>query len=57
MDKVKVIELGIDENDEGNGVYAMSLVEYPAIEVDFVALSKAPKKQVKFNVQIGRAHV
>ena len=51
MDKVKVIELGIDENDEGNGVYAMSLVEYPAIEVDFVALSKAPKKQVKFNVQ------
>jgi len=51
MDKVKVIELGIDETDDGNGVYAMSLVEYPAIEVDFVALAKADKKQVKFNVQ------
>ncbi len=51
MDKVKVIELGIDETDDGNGVYAMSLVEMPAIEVDFIALSKAPKKEVKFSVQ------
>ena len=51
MDKVKVIELGIDETDDGNGVYGMSLVEYPAIEVDFIALSKQPRKQVKFSVQ------
>lgn len=51
MDKVKVIELGIDEENDTNGVYAMSLVEFPAIEVDFVALSKAQRKQIKFNVQ------
>jgi hypothetical protein len=35
---MKIIELIIDENDEFNGVEAISIVENPAIEEDFVAL-------------------
>jgi len=43
-EEVKVIEYTID--DSGYlGVHAMSLVENPAIEVDFVALSKTRKVQ------------
>ncbi len=43
-EEVKVIEYTID--DSGYlGVHAMSLVENPAIEVDFVALSKTRKIQ------------
>lgn len=43
--KIKVIEYGID--DEGTlGVYAISVVEQPAIGVDFVALSE--QHNVKF---------
>jgi hypothetical protein len=43
-EEVKVIEYTID--DSGYlGVHAMSLVENPAIEVDFVALSKTRKQQ------------
>lgn len=38
-DEVKVIEYGLGDNDE-YGVYAISLVDEPAIEVDFVALNK-----------------
>jgi hypothetical protein len=37
--EIKVIEYGLGENDE-YGVYAISLVDEPAIEVDFVALNK-----------------
>ena len=37
--EVKVIEYGLGDNDE-YGVYAISLVDEPAIEVDFVALNK-----------------
>jgi hypothetical protein len=45
MKKIKVIEYGID--DEGLlGVYAISVVEQPAIGVDFVALSE--QHNVKF---------
>mgnify|MGYP005996024357 CR=1 FL=1 len=35
---MKIVELIIDENDEFNGVEAISIVENPAIEEDFVAL-------------------
>ena len=43
-EEIKVIEYTID--DSGYlGVHAMSLVENPAIEVDFVALSKTRKVQ------------
>ena len=32
----------IDENDENTGVYAMSLVDKPAIEIGYVKLSETP---------------
>tara|TARA_R100000781_G_scaffold60114_3_gene38429 strand:- start:5327 stop:6919 length:1593 start_codon:yes stop_codon:yes gene_type:complete len=35
---MKIVELIIDENDELNGIEAISLVESPAIQEDFVAL-------------------
>lgn len=35
-----VIELFIDENEEDSGVEAISLVEFPAIEENFIALNK-----------------
>lgn len=35
-----IVELFIDEKEEDSGVEAISLVEYPAIEENFVALSK-----------------
>ena len=35
---MKIVELIIDENDEFNGVEAISIVENPAIEEDFIAL-------------------
>lgn len=38
------IELLIDEEAEKVGVFAISLVEYPAIESDFVALNKQKVK-------------
>jgi len=50
----KIVELIIDENNEENqdGVFAISLVEEPAIESDFIALSKQEKKiQVEFTTQ------
>ena len=33
-----IIELFIDENDEFSGIQAISVVENPAIEEDFIAL-------------------
>ena len=33
-----IIELFIDENDEVSGIEAVSIVENPAIEEDFIAL-------------------
>jgi hypothetical protein len=38
--ELDTIELFINENQEDSGVEAISLVEYPAIEENFVALSK-----------------
>jgi len=35
---MKIIELIIDENDDLNGIEAISIVENPAIEEDFIAL-------------------
>ena len=37
---MKIIELIIDESDETSGIEAISLVEQPAIESNFVALNK-----------------
>ena len=37
---MKIIELIIDENDEASGIDAISLVEQPAIESNFIALNK-----------------
>lgn len=44
---MKIIELIIDETDEYSGVDAISLVEYPAIEENWVALNEN-KKEYKF---------
>ena len=41
---MNLIELVIDENDNMSGIDAISLVENPAIELDFVALKKQPKQ-------------
>lgn len=46
MEKVEIIELIIDEDKELSGVEAISIVEYPAIEENFVALSH--QKEYKF---------
>ena len=35
---MKIIELILDENEELNGIEAISIVESPAIEEDFIAL-------------------
>ena len=40
MDNLPIVELFIDDNNDEDGIYAISLVESPAIESDFVALSK-----------------
>jgi len=39
MAKLETIELFIDENEEENGVQALSLVKFPAIEENWVALN------------------
>ena len=39
MAKLETIELFIDENEEENGVSALSLVKFPAIEENWVALN------------------
>ena len=40
MENLETIELFIDENDFDEGIDAISLVEFPAIEENFVSLSK-----------------
>lgn len=40
MEELEVIELVIDESNEGDGIHAISLVENPAIQENFVALSE-----------------
>ena len=50
---MRIIELIIDEEQE-NGIDAISIVEHPAIEENFIALNQ--KKEYKFQeVEIGRA--
>lgn len=44
---MKVIELVIDETQEQFGIDAISVVEQPAIEIDFVALKKQSKYEFK----------
>lgn len=47
---MKIVELIIDENDEFNGVEAISIVENPAIEEDFIALKdEDPVKLAEVN--------
>ena len=38
----RIIELIIDEENEFSGIEAISVVENPAIEEDFIALKKQP---------------
>ena len=40
MESKKIIELVIDENDLQTGIHAVSIVHSPAIEENFIALSK-----------------
>jgi len=42
---MKIVELVIDENDDYAGIDAISIVEHPAIEEDFVALKN--QKEIK----------
>ena len=42
---MEIIELLLDENDEMTGIEAVSIVESPAIEADFITLSK---QEIKF---------
>tara|TARA_R100001480_G_scaffold968_3_gene2876 strand:+ start:954 stop:2573 length:1620 start_codon:yes stop_codon:yes gene_type:complete len=44
---MKIVELILDENDELNGIEAISIVESPAIEEDFVALKDAQDIELK----------
>jgi hypothetical protein len=37
---MRIVELIIDEKDETSGIEAVSVVESPAIESDFIALKK-----------------
>ena len=37
---MRIVELIIDESDEQSGIEAVSLVETPAIEENFIALNK-----------------
>ena len=43
---MKIIELVIDEQDKSSGIEAISVVENPAIELDFIALNK--HHEIKF---------
>ena len=46
MEKRDLIELVIDEESDLSGIEAISIVEHPAIEEDFIALSKERKIQL-----------
>ena len=43
---MKIVELIIDETDEFSGIDAISIVEHPAIEENFIALNKT--KEYRF---------
>ena len=44
-DKLKLVEFVLNENDADVGVFAISLVEDPAIEENFMYFSKSDKPQ------------
>tara|TARA_A100001015_G_scaffold295919_1_gene375491 strand:+ start:64 stop:357 length:294 start_codon:yes stop_codon:yes gene_type:complete len=44
-----IVELFIDENDEVSGIEAVSIVENPAIEEDFIALKNQEFKFAEVN--------
>lgn len=46
MDELEVIELFIDEENDLNGIEAISIVENPAIEEDFYAFNKQSKLEL-----------
>ena len=50
MEDLEVIELVIDEDSDFSGIEAISIVENPAIEEDFIAL----KEQGKLRTSKGR---
>ena len=45
---MKVIDIKIDPLDYDTGLNAISLVENPAVETDFLIFSKEEKKQLQF---------
>lgn len=46
MERLPIYNCLIEEKDEITGIYAISFVDYPANEVDFVALKQEDKKPV-----------
>lgn len=46
MNEIEIIELFIDEENDLNGIEAISIVEYPAIEEDFYAFNKEGKLEL-----------
>lgn len=48
--KKKIKEYELQYNDIDNGVEAISLVEKPAIEMDFMAFSKQKEQKVQFSI-------
>lgn len=49
---MKIIELIVDETDLQMGVQALSVVEYPAIESNFIALSKDEKLLKDYKIEL-----
>lgn len=49
MEKLPIFDAVVGEQD-ANGIYAISLVEYPAVERDFIAFAKNEKPEFKFEV-------
>lgn len=45
---IDIIELVLDENAEQNGIDAISIVEHPAIESNFIALKDEQQTKIKF---------
>ena len=46
MEELEIYELFIDEDNDLNGIEAISIVEHPAIEEDFIALKEHEKLQL-----------
>ena len=44
---MNIVELILDENEEMTGIDAVSIVENPAIESDFIALAKEEIKLLR----------